>query len=154
MEASITSGAGLHGPADAVLDLRGGVRLGEHLGEEELDEAGVVAPPVVTVELGPAFVAVEHLVERGPVLERVGWGDEGNAHRERDDARHPLRWSAANHSDRHTPSPHRPISTADSGQVAASTASRSATHASSVWASGVTGRSERPLPRPSKVTTR
>jgi hypothetical protein len=46
-------------------------------------------------------------------------------------------WSAANHSDRHTPSLHRPISTAGSGQVAARTASRSATHASSVWASGV-----------------
>src|SRR3712207_8178360 len=35
----------LEPPADAVLDRLGRVRLGEHLGEEELEEAAVVLEP-------------------------------------------------------------------------------------------------------------
>ena len=56
-------GRRLQSPADAVLDLLGGVRLAERLREEELEEALVVAPPVVPVVLGPALVGVELVVE-------------------------------------------------------------------------------------------
>jgi hypothetical protein len=74
-------------PADAVLSWLGRVRFGEHLGEEELQEAPVVAQPVVAVVLRPALIGAELLV---PVVrravhrrcgERQGWGDEdGSGH--------------------------------------------------------------------------
>ncbi len=51
--------------ADAVLDLLGRVRLGEDLREEEGQEAGVVAQPVVAVVLGPPLVGVQLGVEGG-----------------------------------------------------------------------------------------
>ena len=54
----------LEPPADAVLDRLRRVRLREHLREEELEEAAVVAEPVVAVVLRPAFVGVELLVPR------------------------------------------------------------------------------------------
>ena len=76
----------LQAPPDAVLDLLGRVRLGEHLPEEELEEVAVVLEPVVAVVLGPALVGLERLVERrrdarGVLGERGGGGDE---HRGRD----------------------------------------------------------------------
>ena len=48
------SAIGVEAPGDAVLDLLGRVRLGEHLREEELDKPGVVAPPGVCVVSSPA----------------------------------------------------------------------------------------------------
>ena len=62
-------GRRLETPAHAVLDRLGRVRLGEHLREEELEEAAVVPQPVVAVVLRPALVGVELLVPRiDPVL--------------------------------------------------------------------------------------
>jgi hypothetical protein len=54
----------LERPADAVLDLLRRVRLREALPEEVLEEAAVVAQPVVVVVLRPALVGLERLVER------------------------------------------------------------------------------------------
>ena len=72
---------GLEGPADAVLDLLGRVRLAEHLAEEEPEEVLVLrraATPVVVVVLGPALVGLERLVEgRGDRALRVA-GRERN----------------------------------------------------------------------------
>ena len=56
-------GVGFEPPSHRVLDRLGGVGLGDALGHEELDEAGVVAPPEVGVELRPALVRVERDVE-------------------------------------------------------------------------------------------
>ena len=50
---------GLETPTDGVLDLLGGVRLGEDLREEELEIAGPVPQPIVTVGLRPALFGVE-----------------------------------------------------------------------------------------------
>ena len=58
-------GRRLEPPADAVLDRLRRVRLREHLREEELEEAAVVAQPVVAVVLRPALVGVELL---GPAV--------------------------------------------------------------------------------------
>jgi hypothetical protein len=57
-------GIGLHAPADRVLDLLGRVRLVEALPEEVLEEARIVAPPVVAVVLRPTFVGRQLLLER------------------------------------------------------------------------------------------
>jgi hypothetical protein len=77
-------------PADAVLGGLGRVRFGEHLGEEELEEAAVVAQPVVAVVLRPALISAELLV---PALrravhwccgERQVWGvEDGSGHQVR-----------------------------------------------------------------------
>ena len=48
----------------------------------------------------------------------------------------------------------RPATTARSVPVASSTATASATNSVPAYAAGPGGRSERPLPRPSNVTTR
>ena len=61
--------------------------------------------------------------------------------------------SAARSSDRSAPLDSE-TSTARSVAVASITASASAANSSSRYASGSVGRSERPLPRPSKVMTR
>ena len=76
----------LQAPPDAVLDLLGRVRLGEHLPEEELEEVAVVLEPVVAIVLGPALVGRQRLVERrrdarSVLGERGGGRDE---HRGRD----------------------------------------------------------------------
>ncbi len=47
-------GGGLQAPADPVLNLLGRVRLGEHLGDEEVQESRPVAEPVAAVPLGPS----------------------------------------------------------------------------------------------------
>jgi hypothetical protein len=54
---------GVQAPADPVLPGLGRVRLGEHMGHEELDPAAVVGQPVVPVDLLPALVARPRLVE-------------------------------------------------------------------------------------------
>ncbi len=64
-------GRGLQPPFHAVLDLLRRVRLPEHLRDEELHEAGVVAQPVVAVVLRPPFVGVELDVELRQHAERV-----------------------------------------------------------------------------------
>ena len=56
-------GVGLEGPADRVLAVLCGVRLGEALREEELDEVVVVLEPVVAVPLPPPDVVLATLVE-------------------------------------------------------------------------------------------
>ncbi len=61
-------GVGLETPADAVLPRLRRVRLGEALGEEELEEVFVVLDPVVAVPLSPADVLVAQLAE---VLDRL-----------------------------------------------------------------------------------
>ena len=83
---------GLECPADAVLGGLGRMRLGEHLGEEELQESLVVARPVVSVVLGPALAGAE------PVLKPSQIGKPGRRERrqrcrraDEDLARYPLR---------------------------------------------------------------
>ncbi len=75
--ATSTSARRVERPGDAVLDLLGRVRLREDLAEEELEEAAVVAQPVVPVVLRPALVGVELLVE-GAAPARVGSGGAMN----------------------------------------------------------------------------
>jgi hypothetical protein len=101
---------GLQPPAHGVLDRLGGVRLTEHLREEELQELPIVLAPVVLVELGPPVGRVEPLGERvrepGRALpQRQRRGDE-------DDPRHPLGMERAElqrpggaqrHRDQHRP---------------------------------------------------
>ena len=82
-------GVGLQPPADGVLDLLRRMRLRHALRDEELDEAGVVAAPVVGVELRPALVGVERLVERDVAIGVAG--RERERRRDEDDALDPLR---------------------------------------------------------------
>ena len=81
----------LQAPANAVLDLLGRMRFGEHLGEEELQELPVVRQPVVPVELLPALVFIQLLGERrdrpGP---RRGLA-EGHRGADEHQALHPFR---------------------------------------------------------------
>ena len=51
-------------PAHDVLEDLGGVGLGGQLAEEEPDEAGIVAAPVMLVELRPALVGLQFVMER------------------------------------------------------------------------------------------
>ena len=78
---------------DRVVELLGRVRLGEHLAEEELEEAAVVLRHVVAVVLEPAFVALQDLVEdvhrRHP--ERMPGSKQRDAGRDRDDAEDAIR---------------------------------------------------------------
>jgi hypothetical protein len=62
-EEQVRRGRGFQGPAHAVLALLGRVRLGEHLAEEELEVPRPVAQHVVPVDLGPALLGGENLVE-------------------------------------------------------------------------------------------
>ena len=82
-------GVALEGPSHAVLDLLGGVRLGEAPAEEELRVAPEVPGPVARVLLGPALVRVQRLVEgeSRALGERRGDRELGR-HEER--AGHPL----------------------------------------------------------------
>jgi hypothetical protein len=57
-------GGCLQAPAHAVLDRLGRVRLAEHPGKEELQEAAVIPQPVVAVSFGPALVGVQHFIPR------------------------------------------------------------------------------------------
>jgi hypothetical protein len=108
------------------------VGLGKHLGEEELDEPAVVAPPGVAVAPCPALVGVELLVEAVLQLEGVGWAISGTPTEMATMPATRSGWSAAKRSDRQTPSWHSPTSTTGSEPVASSTAASSARYASSV----------------------
>ena len=146
-------GRRLERPADAVLDLLGRVRLVEALGEEELEEVGVVPLPVVAVVLRPPLVGVERLVERVHVALGMARGEprpRGRCRRSRRPARGGRRRGSSPTARRTTG---RPASRARSS-VASMTASASAANSSVLFASAPAGRSERPLPRPSNVTTR
>ena len=146
-------GRGLQPPADAVLDLLGGVRLAARLREEELEEALVVAPPVVLVVLVPALVGVELVLEGVERSFHVGWS-EGRGRPDEGGARHPLGVEgrqderpvgAEGQGDQdglvHTDRVH------DRHRVLGELQRR-------VRRARPSGESERPLPRPSKVTTR
>ena len=122
-------GGRLQPPADHVLDLLGGVGLGEDLAGEELEEAPVVAQPVVAVELGPALVGVERLVERvGPP--RVGRGDEGDARVDQHRAEDPL-GPGRGQLDRPAAPPRQPDQHRPLGAGRSSTARASATYSAS-----------------------
>ncbi len=82
-------GAGLHGPADGVLDLLGRVRLAEQLVEEEAHVAVPVLEPVVPVLLVPALVHVENGIEVTGAG-RVRGRDEGCPRRDADHTEHAL----------------------------------------------------------------
>jgi hypothetical protein len=73
-EEQVRRGRGFQGPADTVLALLGRVRLGKHLAEEELEVPWPVAQHVVPVDLGPALLGGENLVEviTGPFGGRRG----------------------------------------------------------------------------------
>ena len=125
------------------------------LREEELEEVLVVLEPVVLVVLGPALVGVEpssgvhgplgHAARRRPRQLR---GDEHDPPRPaRDGSRPSSSASVRAHRDSAT-------RTARSVPVASITARASAANSARRYASGSVGRSERPLPRPSKVSTR
>ena len=78
-------------PADAVLDLLRGVRLDEHLGEEEPHEVVVVAlDPVVLVVLRPPVGGLQPLVPGEPVAVLVP-NVEPARRRQGHDAGHPFR---------------------------------------------------------------
>jgi hypothetical protein len=80
---------GLQAPADHVLALLGGMRLGEHLAGEELEEVAVLAQPVVTVELGPALGGVELILERVDGARVPGGVQRRHGRIEQDRAEHP-----------------------------------------------------------------
>ena len=56
-------GRHLQAPANTVLNLLGGVRLVEAVGEEELEEAPMILQPVVAVPLEPAVIVRPRLIE-------------------------------------------------------------------------------------------
>ena len=89
------AGLDLEAPADAVLDLLGRVRLGEHPPEEELEEALVVALPVVPVVLGPALGRCRAAPRTGARGARDAPGPAAPRHRSTTKPEHPLGWSAA-----------------------------------------------------------
>jgi hypothetical protein len=76
---------------DRVLELLRGVRLGEHLPEEELEEAAVFAEDVAVVQLLPALRILDLVVgpHRGAI--RVRRRQQRHTRRDRDDAEDPLR---------------------------------------------------------------
>ncbi len=140
-------------PPDAVLDLLGRVRLGEHLAEEELEEAGVVAVPVRGGCTWPS-------PPRRPGRSSNGWtwrsgcgGASGTAGPMETSPMVRSGWSAATWTAHSVPHD-RATSTARSVPVASRTASVSAANSWWVYAAAPTGRSDRPVPRPSNVTTR
>ena len=87
----------LEPPLDAVLDLLRRMRLGDLLGEEELEEAAVVAAPVVQVALRPALVRVERHVRRVLAVVRVRQRQPGHERRDRGDAEHGRRIGRGEH---------------------------------------------------------
>ena len=78
---------GLAGPADAVLDLLGRMRLGEDVADEVLGEVGIVDQPVRAIVLVPALELLllrlemlrRHVGMRGPD-QRRGAGQDGGLH--------------------------------------------------------------------------
>ena len=143
-------GVGLERPAHSVLDLLRGVRLGEDLAEEELGVPAPVTEPVVAVLLGPPLVRVEHLVER--VRDRL-------RHESATWRAGAISISAATRSGcsaarmRDSPRSHHATTTARLTPAASSAATASPAYSRRAYSAPVRGRSERPLPRGSNVTT-
>ena len=102
-------------PLDGVLDLLRRVRLRRDLLEEEAGEARVVAPPVVAVELRPALVGRQLVVERvlRPATGAAARAAGRRPRTRRCPGRAPGR-AAASWTARQTPSPHSPTRTAPS----------------------------------------
>ena len=146
-QAMFTSGPLSSVQLDHVLELLGGVRLRQQLpGEEELDEARPVPPPVVPVVLRPALVGVQLVVARvrDPLRQ---WRPQrrGVAGRATTTAEHPVRVVGGDDAARPSPldaqrRPARPASTPTSS----STATVSATSSSRP----VRGRVGRPVRAP------
>ena len=125
----------------------------KHSGEEELEEAAVVALPVVAVVLRP-------IRRRSRARRRTAYVALGVVGRERhrrpdvDDAARRAR-DGRRRGSSPTARPHdSATSAARSVPVASITAIASAANSPVLYASAPLGRSERPLPRPSNVTTR
>ena len=143
-------------PADGVLDLLGRVRLGRDLLEEE---PGEVRRSRVASSGGCTLAqpsSAGQLVLERPLRPGTDAVATAAAHRSRT-RRSPGRAPDARRrtgSPRHTPSPHSPTRTARAVPVASMTASRSPTSRRRRTQPASVGRSERPLPRPSKATTR
>ena len=76
--------AGLQAPADAVFNRLGRVQLGEHLGEEELQEAAIIPQPVVEVVFRPALVGGQYFV---PGVARALFQRRGERHGRADEGR-------------------------------------------------------------------
>ena len=146
-------GVRLERPADRVLALLGRVRLVEDLREEELEEVLVVLEPVVAVPLAPAVVGVARLDELRSALARGAAGGSGRAGAMNTMPSTRSGWCAPSSSDRSAPR-ESDTSVARSVPVASITARASAANSSSRYASGSGGLSDRPLPRPSNVSTR
>ena len=128
-------GRRLEAPADAVLDRLRRVRLGEHLREEELEEAAVVAQPVVAVVLRPALVGVELLVPRVARAARASGSPSGTAGQMKTAPSTRSGCSAASSSARCAPSESETSDARCSVPVASITASASAANSCSSYAS-------------------
>jgi hypothetical protein len=90
LDAQERIGVGLQAPFDQVLVELRLVRLGEHVGRVELHPAAIVALPVVPVDLRPAFVTVQFVVER--VLQEVRvFRRDRHSGCDCDEAKHPFR---------------------------------------------------------------
>jgi len=108
------------------------VGLGKHLGEEELDEPAVVAPPGVRLRLAQPWSVSSSSSKRSSSLKGWGGAISGTPTEMATMPATRSGWSAAKRSDRQTPSWHSPTSTTGSEPVASSTAASSARYASSV----------------------
>ena len=130
LSASIASMDPSQRPADRVVDRLGRVRLGRDLVEEEAGEARVVPPPVVAVELRPALVGRQLVVER--VLDASGAAATSRG-TPTANATSPGRAPVARgeRTARQTPSTHSPTSTARSRPGRVHDAAMSATSRSS-----------------------
>ena len=144
---------GLETPRDRVLDLLRRMRFREHLRHEELDPVAIVAQPVEPVVLGPTLRRVVLRVEVVDGSLRSGsppprkFGPMKTAPSMRSGC------SAASRRPRCPPS-EKPTMTALAVCVSSMTARASAANSRRRRPKGCCGRSERPLPRPSNVTTR
>jgi hypothetical protein len=151
---------GVVSPGDAVLDLLGRVWLGEALRHPPGDEVGVVGAPVAPVELAESTRGERPLrdsrVIRGwqssrQCSERNGLTGKNGPMNAAPSTRSGC--SAARRSARCAPRD-RLTRNARSTPFASITASASFTNSSSVYARSPAGRSDLPLPRGSKVSTR
>ena len=149
-------GVGLEPPADAVLDLLGRVRLGEHLAEEELEEAAVVAAASSGGCTSPSPRRCRARSSKRVTRRARVAGRERHRRADDDDAAAPARGArrrAASAQRRAARERRRATAALGAGRVE---------HRERVGGELArrrrprrrAGRSERPLPRPSKVTTR
>ena len=136
---------------DCVLDVLGRVGLREHLAEEELEEAPMVAAHVVAVVLLPALGPVSFSSNDSSAAALNGWGGVISG-MPGASATIPSTRSgcvAASWTEGQTPSPQMPARTAASVDVASITARQSDAYQPSSHGPDGSGMSELPLPRPS-----